>query len=443
MVRKKKVKLKGSSYFDKKKPLNRRRKVKKKSNVDVSGLFSRKRPINKTVKIKKAIKKNNSRPYSNVAKSNNTSSRYLPDIIDKRYIFIIVVIILCFTLIGGRLFQLQVLKVEEYNEKLVSATVKYVEGESSPRGRIYDRNYNLLVDNQAVKTIYYKKPDNVTTKEEIELAYKLADMLEIDYSKLSIKMLKNFWYKNNLKEAEEKITKSERKKYNERKLSSDDLYDLIMERITEEELAVYDERDKEASYIYYLMNKGYSYAEKIIKNVSVSDSEYAVISENIDTLNGVNTKLDWERVYLYGDVFKSILGTVSSSSQGIPSELVDYYLDNGYSMNDRVGISYLEYQYEEYLKGTKAVYKVTDGNNYELVSDGKRGNDIVLTIDIELQKYLEERLTAEVLATKNEVGTKYYDHSYAIVANPNSGEILAMAGKQVKQRSSGEYYVTD
>ena len=439
----KRIKLRGTSFFDKSRPLNKKRKVKKRKNIDVDRLLSRKRPINKVVKTKKAIKKNNARPYSNVSKVNSSSNRYLPDIIEKRYIFMIIVIVLCFCGITVRLFQLQVLEVDKYNEELVAATVRYVDGESSPRGRIYDRNYNLLVDNQAVKTIYYKKPDYVTTKGEIELAYKLADMIEIDYNKLSTNILKNFWYKNNKEKAEEKITKSERKKYNERKLSSDDLENLIMERITEEELAVYEERDKEAAYIYYLMNKGYSYADKIIKNKDVSDYEYAAISENIDNLNGVNTKLDWERIYLYGDVFKSILGTVSSSSQGIPSELVDKYLKNGYSLNDRVGISYLEYQYENYLKGTKPKYKITDGNNYELVKDGKRGNDIVLTIDIELQKYLEERLIAEVIATKNEPSTKYYDHSYAVVADPNTGEILAMAGKQIKQRRNGEYYVID
>ena len=41
------------------------------------------------------------------------------------------------------------------------------------------------------------------------------------------------------------------------------------------------------------MNKGYSYAEKIIKNTNVTEEEYAYISENIDTLKGFNTKLDW------------------------------------------------------------------------------------------------------------------------------------------------------
>ena len=96
------------------------------------------------------------------------------------------------------------------------------------------------------------------------------------------------------------------------------------------------------------MNKGYSYAEKIIKNKDVTEKEYAIISENISNLSGFNTKLDWERIYPYGDVFRSILGKISSNSQGIPKELVDDYLSKGYSLNDRVGISYLEYQYEDY-----------------------------------------------------------------------------------------------
>ena len=111
-------------------------------------------------------------------------------------------------------------------------------------------------------------------------------------------------------------------------------------------------------------------------------------------------------------------------------------------MDDRVGISYLEYEYEKYLKGTKAKYKVKNGA-YELISPGSRGNDLVLTIDMNLQKFLEDTLSREVLATKYEINTQFYDHSFAIIADPRNGEILAMAGKQVKRNGNGEYYVTD
>ena len=369
--------------------------------------------------------------------------RNLKYMIEKRYAFITIILIILFITIIFRLFYLQVLKEEQYSKELVMATEKSVESTSAPRGRIYDRNYNLLVDNEAIKTIYYKKESGITKEEEINLSYTVGKLINVDYSKMTDNILKDFWYINNQEEGKDKITDSEWKDYEERNLSSDDIYDLIIERISEEDLSVYTEVDKEAAYIYYLMNKGYSYAEKIIKNVDVSEEEYALISENIDTLKGFNTKLDWERVYLYGDIFKSILGTVSSNNQGIPAELASHYLENGYSLDDRVGISYLEYQYEDYLKGTKATYKVLSDNSYELVSEGTRGNDIVLTIDIELQKYLEEMLSSEVLNAKNEINTEYYDRSFAVVSNPYTGEILAMAGKQVRTKDDGSKYIID
>jgi len=416
---------------------SKRKKIKFKSS---SSILKRYKPLNKRRKKKKVVKRNE---FIALNKRNKKSDRLLLDIIEKRYTFMIVVIVLLFCVIGCRLFQLQVLSRDKYMEQLVMSTEKTITSGTAPRGRIYDRNYNLLVDNEAVKTIYYKKESGITTEKEIEIAYEVGRMIEVDYSKLSERILKNFWYINHKEEANDLITDSEWEAYRLRKLNDDDIEKMIFDRITEDDLAIYNDEDREASYIYYLMNKGYSYAEKVIKNKDVSDSEYALISENIDYLSGVNTKLDWDRIYLYGDVLKSILGNVSSSTQGIPSELADYYLKNGYSLDDRVGISYLEYQYEDYLKGQKAVYRVKDDNTYELISEGKRGNDIVLTIDIELQKYLEEVLEEEVLATKKEKHTDYYDHSFAVISDPNTGEILAMAGKKVVKGDDGKLRVVD
>ena len=385
-----------------------------------------------------SIKKNN-KPINKKKKTNN---KYLKEIIEKRFNIVTIILVVLFIIVGGRLFYLQVLNSTYYAEKLAYVSEKTIESTSAPRGRIYDRNNNLLVDNEAVKTIYYKKEKGVSAKEEIELSYIIAENLDIDYSNLNDDRLKTFYYDNNYEECRKKITDEEWELYEKRKLDDDNIKDLIYERL-DEEIKQYNELDKEAAYIYYLMNKGYSYAEKIIKNENVTEQEYAYISENIDNLKGFNTKLDWERIYLYGDVFKTMLGTVSSNSQGIPSELAEEYLEKGYSLDDRVGISYLEYQYEDYLKGTKATYKLLSDNSYELLSEGKRGNDIVLTIDINLQKYLEEVLTEEVLAAKNEAGTKYYNRSFAIISDPNNGEILAMGGKQVLENESGERYVVD
>ena len=401
----------------------------------------RSKKINKTSKKRKKSKLEIKKKTGPINKKHKCNDKHLDEIMNRRFGLIIVLLISIYLVIGCRLFNLQILKNSEYNDKLAMATEKTIESTSAPRGRIYDRNHKLLVDNEGIKTIYYKKQNGITTKEEIELAYEVSNNIDIDYSKIDDNKLKDFYYKSHYKECRKKITDEEWDLYNKRKLNDKDIDKLIYERL-DDEISEYTDSDKKAAYIYYLMNKGYSYAEKVIKNSDVTDAEYAYISENIDNLKGFNTKLDWERVYLYGDTFKSILGNVSSNTQGIPSELSKEYLKRGYTLDDRVGISYLEYQYEDYLRGTKAKYRLLSDNSYELVSEGKRGNDIVLTIDIELQKYLEEVLSNEVLNAKGEPGTQYYNRSFAIVSDPNTGEILAMAGKQAILKD-GYYQIVD
>lgn len=363
--------------------------------------------------------------------------------IEKRYNILNVIIILALLILVIGLFVVQVVGKEKYSTELENLTKTVIYGETAPRGRIYDRNGKLIVDNKPSKVIYYKKPSGITTKEEIKNAYKLANMIDLDFTKLNDYDFKVFWIKNHPDEAKEKITDEEWQKLEERKLTNDEIYELKIERVTAEELAVYTDLDKKAAYIYTLMNTGYSYDEKVIKNENVTDEEYALVSENISELNGVNTKLDWERTYPYGDVFRSILGNVSTSKSGIPAELKDYYLDKGYSLDDRVGTSNLEYQYEDILKGKKNKYQVMNDGSYKLIEEGKRGNDIVLTIDIELQKALEEILTEEVLNAKKEANTEYYNGSFVIISDPKTGEILAMAGKQLKQNDDGSYSVID
>ena len=101
------------------------------------------------------------------------------------------------------------------------------------------------------------------------------------------------------------------------KLAEADIEELKIERISLDELNVFKDEDLKTAYLYYLMNNGYTYEEKVIRN-GATDEEFAYISENNDKLKGFNTRVDWERVYPYGDTFRPILGTASRSSQGIP-----------------------------------------------------------------------------------------------------------------------------
>ena len=363
---------------------------------------------------------------------NKKRIRVLDEIEQRRVLFIFIVSLLLFFIVFIKLSKVMILDHNKYKETLEKLSYDTVEGPSTPRGRIYDRNHNIIVDNIAVKTIYYKKNKKITKSKEIELAYIVSKHLNLDFSKLTDRMKREFYIEIKKDEVNKKIKKSEWNKYEQRKITLNDIKELKIKRVTEKEIESMSEDDNKAAYLYYLMNKGYTYDEKTIRTNDVSDEEYAYVSENNKELVGFNTRLDWERVYPYGDTFKTILGKVSTASQGIPVEEKEQYLRKGYSLNDRVGISYLEKQYEEYLKGEKALYEVVNSNELKLIKEGKRGNDIVLTIDIKLQQELENILSDEVLKTKQEANTTYYDHSSAIIQDPKTGEILAMASKQVK-----------
>ena len=364
-----------------------------------------------------------------------------PEIITKnRITFLLIFIIICFFIITLKMGYMQLFNTKASIADLNQLSTKTVYGSSMPRGRIYDRNYNVIVDNVGVNLISYKRESGMTTKDEVSIAYKLAEKLDVDYSALTDTELRKFWIINNEEEADKKITKEEKELYERRKLKATEIEELKIKRITLDELSAYGDVDKEAAYIYYLMNNGYYYDEKTIKE-GATDEEYAYVAQNLDDLKGVSISTSWQRSYPYGDTLRQILGNVSSSKTGIPQELKSEYLNKGYSLNDRIGLSYLEYQYEDVLKGTKDEYEVKNGVK-KLVKKGSRGNDIVLSIDINLQLELEKVIEEELIKAKKEANTAYYDHTSVVITDPKTGEILAMASKQITTTSDG-YKISD
>ena len=88
---------------------------------------------------------------------------------------------------------------------------------------------------------------------------------------------------------------------------------LQLERITEDDLK---SLDLEIVAIYSDFNSGYALTQQIVKNKDVTPEEFAVVSENLEDLPGVDTTTDWERNYAFGDTLKSVLGNVTSCRRG-------------------------------------------------------------------------------------------------------------------------------
>ena len=329
-------------------------------------------------------------------------------------------IVFMFFMIFGLKIILIYTKNNYYQEKLIEKTKIYVNGTSAPRGRILDVNGNVLVDNVGIKTIYYNKIKGVKTIDELNIAKKLVKIIDVEEA--NVEELKKYYLITN-NDGKDLITEEEYELLNMRKINSDDIKRLKNERITEDMLE-YDMETKKVAHLYKLMNTGYIYSKKEIKK-NVSDMEYAkVIESNIE---GVTGELSWERTYPYNETLKNILGSVGN----IPKELKGSYLNKGYELTDVVGISYLEYQYDEYLQGTKARYLVNSDYTLKKESEEKRGNDLVLSIDINLQQKLDEIIKDKILLGQKYGNTEYYKDSYAIVSNPLTGEILAISGNRL------------
>lgn len=120
----------------------------------------------------------------------------------------------------------------------------------------------------------------------------------------------------------------------------------------------------------------------------------------------------------------------------IQSSNWDYYREQGYSMNDKVGIDGAENAFEEYLRGESGVQIQELSTSGKVVSEywridpetgeeqiPKPGDNVLLTLDLRLQEKVEEILanTIETLESEDTGG------GAVVVESVKTGEILAMA----------------
>jgi penicillin-binding protein A len=358
------------------------------------------------------------------------------------------VVFVLFSILILRLGFVQIVYGDDFKRE-IERTEDITVNNPVPRGKMFDRNGKIIVDNTPQNAITYTKYPGADQEEMLKVAEKLADLIEKDPKDVRERDKKDYWIIKNPELANKKITKVEWDLFKEKKLTDKDLYMLQLERITEAELNKLTIADLEILAIYREFSSGYALTPQIIKNKNVTPKEFAIVSENLQLLPGVDTTTDWERAYAFGDTLDTILGKVSSSDKGLPSERLDFYLARDYSRNDRVGLSYIEEQYEDVLHGQKAKVKnVTDkeGNVLEtiVVSEGKRGKDLVLTVDMDLQLAVEQIIEEELLEAKRAPKTALLDRAFVVLMDPHTGEILTLAGKQIiKNKKTGKQEMRD
>lgn len=354
------------------------------------------------------------------------------------------VVFLMFSVLIIQLGVVQILNGEEF-QKEIDRTVLDTTSIPVPRGKMYDRYGNLIVDNKPIYSITYTPPKRVQARDRLKVAEKLSKFITLydkndpkdkqkKFKTITERDKKEYWYvksEKNEEKALKRLTKEEKEK-----LSNADQYKTVLERITEEEISGFTEKDMEIILIKKELDKAYSLTPQVIKNENITPEEYAQVAEHLDELPGVNATTDWNREYPYGDVFKSLLGNITTEKRGIPAEKLQYFLSKGYSRNDRVGISGLEEQYEDLLRGRKEKIQYTTTKSGKVVDaktvvSGERGKDLVLTIDMKFQKELDKIVKNELKAAINQspYENRYLNDAMVVVMDPKTGELLAVSGQ--------------
>ena len=342
------------------------------------------------------------------------------------------IVILLFMTIIGRLLYMQILNKDFYEKKLASASQTKVTT-SSARGEIYDASGKPLVENTLKQVVSFTRSNKMTAKDLKETAKKLLAYVEVSSPTLTDRQLADYYLADQdvYKKAVESLPREKRLDSDGNQLSESELYNNTVESIDSSQLTYSDDEKKEI-YLFSQLNAVENFATGTVATDALTDTQIALIASASKNLPGISISTSWDRKVLDTSL-SSIVGSVSSEKAGLPAEEAEAYLKKGYSLNDRVGTSYLEKQYEETLQGKRSVKEIhldKYGNmeSVDTIEEGSKGNNIKLTIDLAFQDSVDALLKSYFNSELGNGGAKYSEGVYAVALNPKTGAVLSMSG---------------
>ena len=324
-----------------------------------------------------------------------------------------------------QLFNLQIVNGETYREQSNTRLSRVTSIEAS-RGSILDRSGNELAGVRTRNTVELYKT-NIPDEELNSALLKLVNLLDqygASYSDTFPIKINPFEF---IIEGEELVKWKEKYKIEENATAEEAFYKL------KDKYSITNENIEEIRKIlvmrYKISTTGYSATKSIIISEDVGNEVVAQISERNSEFPGINIKTDTVRTYENGSLAAHVLGYTGKISEEQYNANKDIY-----DSDDIIGKTGTEYLFEKYLKGTDGTKQVdmsVDGTiTGEYISEPAiAGNDIVLTIDSNLQQVTEKALENCITKIREGGFSETYDtqSGSAVVMNVNTGEVLAAA----------------
>ena len=370
---------------------------------------------------------------------------YLGRFFQKRLYVLATVMFLLFSIILVRVFSLQIVNGQTYQENFVLKIEKPLIKEAT-RGNIYDCNGLLLAYNELAYSVTISDSGSYRServKGEV-LNSQLAEILqmlhrneETLYNEFKISYidgeyeftvtgskLKRFLADVFGKSSYDSLKFDEKYGFNQATASAEQVMQYLKDSFYIDES--YDEQTAYDIVVirYAMKSTTFTRYQPIVIAQDVSDKTVAYINEHLHEYEGIAIEEDMIRKYNDSIYFASLIGYTGKISETEYAEL--FLKDETYTTDDTIGKSGLEQYYESFLRGTngeQVVYLDNLGRIQEVVSSTEpvAGCDLYLSIDSDLQKstylLLEQEIAGIVYSNIRSGNIPMTDVYFALIDN--------------------------
>lgn len=372
----------------------------------------------------------------------NSITEFFKNIVKSRLFPMIIAYVLLFSILIGRMFYLQIIHGDEYEQESTFRDTKSREIKSA-RGKIYDCNGVLLASNEQTYAITLEDTGELEASEDKnQMIIKMVRILSVNNEKIDLEFPISIDRKGKKRFTVEKAAELRFKKDifycksvndltdEQKKMSAADVFDYLRysKDVNTPKFMIDDPEkeplytDKEALAImnvrYAMLMNTYKKYVPITIAANVSPTTVAAIKESQAELPGVDVTEELNRVYYESEYFAHIIGYTGLISSDTLAQMQDEDPNTPYTQTDYIGKTGIEKEYENILRGTKGSEDLVINNSSRIVDvknrqDSIPGNDIYLTIDSKYQKayykILEKKIAGILLSritNSSSAGTK-------------------------------------
>lgn len=344
----------------------------------------------------------------------------------RAYVLLFIAGIMCLLCVL-KLFQLQIIEGKRYREeaeqkKYLTMTVE------APRGEILDRYGNVLVGNRTCFSVQIK-PSGLSSDERADVIARVIRLIDKEggtvRDSLPITKEAPFSFTMTGKGAKKRLKEWKAEYGIDPNATAQEAILFLADKYDVKPGLSLDLKRKTVGVIYEIRLRGYSEENPYTIASDVSMNTVAIVKENNWEYPSIVVAQEQIRYYPNQELAAHILGNVGLIYQ----EEYEKLKDEGYSMDAIIGKQGIEYTYESDLRGFDGMRSVArmSGEGEQIVESREPipGNEVLLTLDVEVQSVMEKTLKATIESAQQS-GYTDCNAGSAVCLDVNSGEILAI-----------------